>query len=147
MIRGLASADNLQGRAGDDQLFGGNGDDILFGNAGLDRLTGGSGADRFSVRAVTEADPTGPAYEEILDFTRTAGDKIDLRTIDADDGAPGNHVFQFVGGTALSGPAQLHVEAFDGDFLVTGNVDAEAAADFAIVVRTSLAGLRASDFA
>ena len=70
----------------------------------------------------------------------------DLRTIDADGSAPGNQVFQFVVGAALSRPAQLHVEAFDGDFLVTSNVDADAAADFAIVVRTGLAGLRASDF-
>ena len=45
-----------------------------------------------------------------------------------------------------TGPAQLHVEAFDGDFLVTGNVNADPAADFAFVVRTGLASLRASDF-
>ena len=77
--------------------------------------------------------------------THTAGDKIDLRTIDDDEGAPGNQVFQFVGGAGLSGPAQLYGETFDGDFLATGNIDADAAADFAIVVRTGLAGLRASD--
>ena len=82
----------------------------------------------------------------ILDFNRGQGDKIDLRTIDANEGAPGNQPFQFVGTAAVSGLAQLHVEAFDGDFLVTGNVDADPAADFAIVARTGLASLRAADF-
>ena len=146
VIRGLGGNDNLQGRAGDDQLFGGNGDDVLFGNAGLDRVTGGAGADRFTLRAAEEAAPGGPAYEEFLGFNRSQGDKIDLRTIDADAAAGGNQKFAFVGGDPLDGPAQLHVEAFDGDFLVSGNVNADPEADFAFIVRTGLASLRASDF-
>ena len=49
----------------------------------------------------------------ILDLNRGRGDKIDLRTIDANEGALGNQPFQFVGTAAPSGPGQLHVEAFD----------------------------------
>ena len=146
VIRGLAGNDTLYGLPGDDRLFGDNGKDSLFGKAGIDQSTGGLGADRFVFRATAEAAPDGPVYEEILDFNRSQGDKIDLRGIDANADAPGNQPFAFVGAAAISGPAQLHVEAFDGDFLVTGNVDADPAADFAIVVRTGLASLRASDF-
>ena len=81
-----------------------------------------------------------------MDFNRTEGDKIDLRGIDASAGKPGNQPFKFIGDAALTGPGQLHVETFDGDFLVSGNVDADLAADFAIVVRTGLTSLRATDF-
>ena len=146
VIRGLAGNDTLFGLEGDDRLFGGNGKDSLFGKAVIDQLTGGLGADRFVFRTTGEAPPDGPAYDEILDFNRAEGDKIDLRTIDANESAPGNQPFRFVGTAAVSGPAQLHVEAFDGDFLVTGNVDVDPAADFALVVRTDLASLRAADF-
>ena len=93
-----------------------------------------------------EAAPGGPAYEEFLGFNRSQGDKIDLRTIDADAGAGGNQKFAFVGGDPLDGPAQLRVEAFDSDFLVSGNIDSDPEADFAFIVRTGLASLRASDF-
>ena len=44
--------------------------------------------------------PDGPAYEEILDFNRGQGDKIDLRAIDANAGAAGNQKFAFVGAAA-----------------------------------------------
>ena len=101
----------------------------------------------FLLRAVTDAPATGPAYEEIRSFSRPDGDKIDLHEIDANAAnGQSNDAFTFVGGTALSGPAQLHVEAFGGDFLVTGSTDADAAAEFAFVVRTGLTSLTAADF-
>ena len=93
VIRGLAGNDTLWGLAGDDRLFGGNGKDALFGKAGIDQSTGGLGADHFVLRATSEAAPDGPAYDEIFDFNRSQGDKIDLRSIDANEGAPGNQTF------------------------------------------------------
>ena len=42
--------------------------------------------------------------------------------------------------------ALVEREMLGGDFLVTGNVNADLAADFAIVVRIYLASLRAADF-
>ena len=79
----------LWGLAGNNKLFGDNGKDSLFGKAGIDQSTGGLGADRFVFRAISEAAPDGPVYEEILDFNRAEGDKIDLRGIDADADRPG----------------------------------------------------------
>ena len=142
VIRGLAGYDTLWGQEGDDQLFGGKGNDLLFGKAGIDQLTGGLGADRFVLRAVGEAPPGGPDYEEILDFNRSQGDMIDLRTIDANEEVAGNQAFRFGG----SGVGRIQVEAFGGDFLVSGSTEGDAAAEFAFVVRTGLSGLKASDF-
>jgi Ca2+-binding RTX toxin-like protein len=107
-------------------------------------MTGGSGEDRFVFRLASDAPATGPGYDEILDFVRS--DKIDLRAIDANAGASGNQAFRFIAGQPLSGPAQLNVQAFEGDLLVTGSTNADAAAAFAFVVRTDLASLRAADF-
>ena len=87
----------------------------------------------------------GPVFEEILDFNRGQVDKSDLRTIDANQGAAGNQPFHFIG-AALFGPAQRHVEASNGDFLIAGSTDADAAAEFALVVHTGIPGLKVSDF-
>ena len=48
------------------------GSDVLAGGPGLDRMTGGAGADRFVLRQPEAAPPDGPAYDEILDFSRVA---------------------------------------------------------------------------
>jgi Ca2+-binding RTX toxin-like protein len=146
VIRGLADGDTIQALGGDDRLFGDDGLDKQWGGAGLDQLTGCARADRFLFGAAAAAPADGPRYEEILDFSRQERDRIDVTRIDADDGRSGNQAFAFLGSTPLTGARQLHVEAFDGDFLVTGSTDADAAAEFAFVVRTDLASLQAGDF-
>ena len=147
VIRGLAGNDTLLGPAGDDRLFGGNGKDTLFGKAGHRpaRPAGWVPTGSCSARPA-RPHPTARPTRRSWISTAARATRSTCATIDANEGAPGNQPFPFVGAAALSGPAQLHVEAFDGDFLVTGNVDADPAADFAIVVRTDLASLRAADF-
>ena len=124
------------GPAGDDKLFGDNGKDGLFGKAGIDQSTGGLGADRFMFRASSEAAADGPVYEEFLDFNRPGRQDRPARHRCRHGQADGNQPFEFIGDAPLTGPGQLHVETFDGDFLVSGTVDADLAADFAILVRT-----------
>ena len=147
LIRGRAGADRLWGLAGDDQLFGGYGSDVLVGGPGIDRMTGGAGADRFLLRQPGAAPATGPSYDEILDFSRVQKDLIDLQSIDARIGATGNQIFSFIGGDLFTHAGQLRFEATpEGDFLVSGNTDRDLAADFAFIVRTDLASLKAVDF-
>jgi Ca2+-binding RTX toxin-like protein len=147
LMRGFAGDDVLRGLAGDDRLFGGSGDDILFGKAGLDRLQGDAGADRFALRLVSDTPTGGPGYEEILDFSRPDHDRIDVSALDAKAGVTGNQAFTFIGQAEFSAAGQLHYQATaDGDFLVSGNVDRDLDADFAIVVRTGSTGLLAGDF-
>ena len=128
-------------------VFGDAGADVLAGKGGLDQMIGGKGADRFLLRDVDDAPATGPDHDEVLDFRRGQGDKLDLSPIDADRTMTGNQAFHFVGDCDFFGPGQLRYQATaDGDFLVSGNIDTDPTADFAFVVRSHLTHLRASDF-
>jgi Ca2+-binding RTX toxin-like protein len=144
-LHGTAGDDVIRGLRGDDRLFGDGGDDVLRGGAGADRLRGDAGADRFVIARAEHALAEGPRRETILDFSRREGDRIDLRQIDTHEGRPGDRDFEFIRGR-FTEAGQLRVDSFDGDFLVTGSTDADAAAEFAFVVRTDLASLRAADF-
>ena len=65
--------DTLNGGMGNDVLRGFAGDDSLIGGAGNDQLVGGVGADRFVF------DLAGWGYDQVFDFNRAEGDKIDMR--------------------------------------------------------------------
>jgi Ca2+-binding RTX toxin-like protein len=147
VIRGLAGDDLLLGLDGNDRLFGDAQDDRLVGGLGLDQLSGGRGCDRFVYRSLAEAPVAGPGHDEVLDFSRLQHDRIDVSRIDAKAGVTGNQAFTFIGQAEFSAAGQLHYQATaDGDFLVSGNVDRDMDADFAIVVRTGSTSLLAGDF-
>ena len=73
ILWGGAGADTLNGGAGNDVLRGGAGTDFLIGGAGNDQLVGGAGADIFTFNA------PGSGYDQIFDFNRTEGDRLDMR--------------------------------------------------------------------
>ena len=146
VLTGLAGDDVISGGRGNDILYGNAGSDTLDGGAGIDILNGGNGSDRFVIASADDAPPDGPRYEEIRAFARAAGDRIDLSAIDAERATEADEAFVFNGGGELTGAGQLRVERFEGDLLVTGSTDADAEAEFALVVSTSLTTLRASDF-
>ena len=148
VMRGMRGKDELRGLQGNDALYGDDGFDELFGMSGFDKLYGGTGGDRFTLLKVADAGAGFGRYDEIMDFSRVDGDKLNLRLLDANSGTSGtNENFRFMGTQALTGPGQVRYEATDdGDFLVTGSVDADSAAEFAIIVRTDLTELRTSDF-
>jgi len=141
VLTGSNAANRLIGDAGDDLLSGRGGDDILAGGAGADRLEGGRGADLF---VFAEADA---GRDLIADFNAAQGDRIDLSGIDADPGTWwADDPFTYVGGAAFSGAAgELRVAAADGGWEVTGDIDGDGVADFAILV-ASPAPLAAGDF-
>ena len=95
-LEGDSKANVLQGIEGSDILFGNGGNDVLMGGAEYDVMLGGGGADRFRYVAASDAAP-GPIRDSINDFSRSQGDKIDLREIDANEQMDGNQAFQFVG--------------------------------------------------
>ncbi|BAY12514.1 S8 family serine peptidase [Calothrix sp. NIES-2098] len=64
--------DILIGGNGNDTLIGGSGNDTLTGGSGWDTLTGGAGADIFVFNSVSEG------IDQIADFSRQAGDKIQI---------------------------------------------------------------------
>ena len=95
-LTGGAGVDSLFGQFGDDALRGGGGDDLLYGGFGNDLLLGGAGADTFIFGL-------GWGNDMILDFSRSQGDRMDLRGTSATfanltigvDTANGNSVVVF----------------------------------------------------
>jgi Ca2+-binding RTX toxin-like protein len=143
---GGAGNDGITGVDGDDALNGGAGNDTLIGYAGADDLTGGAGSDLF--RYLTTADSTVAAGGRDTIFGFAGGDRIDLSALDANisGASPGDQAFNFIGTAAFTGVAgQLHYAVVGGDAVVSGDVDGDGNADFAIVV-DSVASLSAGSF-
>ncbi len=140
ILRGNLGNDLFRSGGGADQLFGGGGNDELRGGLGADVVTGGAGADVFVFRTVAEAG-SGVGHDVILDF-KTSLDRIDLSGIDANAIVAGNQGFDFIGSAQFSSVAgQLRF----GNGLVTGDVDGDGSADFAIEIGPQ-SGLTQSDF-
>jgi Ca2+-binding RTX toxin-like protein len=94
-MKGNDGANRLDGGAGVDSLDGGAGDDVIVGGVGNDMLRGGTGADTFVV-----AHAFGAALEtdQIFDFARGEGDRLDLSGVDANSKIAGDQAFTLVGG-------------------------------------------------
>ena len=128
LLIGCDDNDYLSGDAGDDTLLGGAGVDTLIGGAGADRLEGGSGKDVFIFAKAS--DLQGDIVEDF-----ELGDRLDLRSIDAVDGAAKNYAFFFIGTAVFSGQAgQLRYEVIDGTSYISGNTNGDGAADFGFAV-------------
>lgn len=145
---GGSGLDRLLGQAGNDTLLGETGADSLNGGLGADRLSGGTGADTFILRSLDDSTTAATGRDRITDFARGQHDRIDLSGIDANGSARGNGTFSFVGDDRFGGSrAELRVIETATGWRVTGDVDGDGRADFALDVTT--AGdlpLRAVDF-
>ncbi|MEI6160577.1 MAG: M10 family metallopeptidase C-terminal domain-containing protein, partial [Roseococcus sp.] len=137
-VDGSLGDDNLLGGAGKDSLFGGAGNDTLSGGVGQDMLYGGGGANRFVFLQL--ADSTLAAADSIADFNFAGGDRIDLSGIDARSAVAGDQAFAWMGNAAFSGAGQLHYgAAIGGGYAISGDVNGDLVADFAIMVNAGTA--------
>lgn len=133
---GYGGADNdaLWGQAGNDRLDGGEGADTLVGGLGADTLTGGAGADVFRFYDVSESTAAAAGRDRITDFEHDL-DKIDLRSIDANEALDGNQAFTFIGASGFHGVAgELRSAVSGGNLLLYGDTDGDKAVDFALLV-------------
>lgn len=128
-------AQHIIGDAAANDLAGTAMDDVIQGGGGGDRLTGGGGADRFVFGAAP--DTSLLAYDTILDFRGSDGDRIDLSPIDARADRLGNNAFTFVGSGAFTGAGQVAVHVVGGVSYVTGNLAGDAIPEFIIAVHTT----------
>ncbi|GIT93233.1 hypothetical protein JANAI62_37230 [Jannaschia pagri] len=103
VLIGGGNNDSLLGGANNDRLLGGSGTDFLDGGSGRDLYFGGSGADVFHFAAISEMGIGQFGRDEVRDFSRADGDKIDVSNIDADLSAGGDQAFSVV--TTFSGAA------------------------------------------
>ena len=90
-----------------------------------------------SLVVILPLDSPNSGYDSITDFTRTAGDRIDLRGIDAIEATPRfNDAFSYIGANAFSGAAgELRVVAArGGGWFVYGDTNGDKVADLTIHV-------------
>ena len=114
-------------------ITGGDGTDVIAGAGGADFVIGDLGADIFVLLALTDSTVDLSGQDTIDDFSALAGDLIGLKALDADTGEIGNQAFTFIGAAAFSGTAgEVRAEVGGGATLVSGDVNGDSAADFAI---------------
>ena len=141
-IEGLNGDDKIFGRGGTDTLIGGSGRDNINGGAGIDTITGGAagdtlngstGADIFNYDLVSDSGLTAATRDLILGFVQGAGgDRIDLNTIDAQDGTVGNQDFTFIGGAAFSAEGQVRFASSGGHTFIEVNTTGASGAEMSI---------------
>jgi serralysin len=135
LLIGNGEANWLDGGAGADQLEGGDGADVLIGGAGRDVLMGGRGGDTFLFAAIKEfSGASTSAADVITDFASAQRDRIDLSGVDAiKSTATVNDAFTWIGTAAFSKKSgELRYTASGGVGLVSGDIDGNGIADFAI---------------
>jgi Ca2+-binding RTX toxin-like protein len=142
----LIAIENLTGSNNNDTLTGNSLANVLTGGLGKDLLTGGAGSDLFDFNAWSEIGLTSATRDVINDFAPGV-DKIDLSTLDANEGFAGNQAFSapVVGGTFSGAFANAGDLYFDNvAHVLYGNTDADAAAEFAIQL-VGVSALTAAD--
>lgn len=132
-VFGGEGADYLDGGTGSDRLVGGTGDDTLIGGKGRDILKGGAGADTFVFKALSHS--VAGSKRDVVYFSQSDGDEIDLTGIDADKTAGGNQAFSWIGQEAFSGEAG---ELRFADGILFGDVDGDRRSEFTIRIQGSL---------
>ncbi len=137
LMYGHGGNDALNGGAGNDTIHGGWGNDTINGGAGNDILYGEGGNDIFVFAQ------SNNGFDVIADFN--TGDKIDLRSIDANMNVAGIQAFTFIGSAWLTGPGQIGVYHSTNETHVQIQVSQNSADDIRIKL-TGVFALTASDF-
>ena len=137
--------DTLSGGAGDDKLSGDAGADTLDGGHGRDILNGGADADTFVYQSIDDSTVDTSGRDTIFGFQHLT-DRINLFKIDASDLTSGNQAFSFIGAANFGGHAgELRAHSIGGTTVLSGDVDGDGAADFAINLQGALS-LTSADF-
>lgn len=146
-IETLISIENATGSHNNDLIVGNAQANVLRGAGGLDAVTGGGGADRFVFASASDAPVFTDFADQITDFNRAQGDKIDLSLIDADASVRNDQAFSFIGTAAFNGTkgALRAVLNAPNQMLVQGDINGDGVADFQFLV-DGLSSMQSSDF-
>jgi Ca2+-binding RTX toxin-like protein len=134
-LSGGNGSDLVEGADGDDVVVGGSGNDYLWGGFGVDTLTGGSGADDFRFQDGDSGVGAGNR-DLITDFSKAAGDDIDLATF-------GN--LDFIGQDTFDAPDQVRFFHDNGDTIIRINTVGNGGAEMEIQL-DGVINFAASDF-
>ena len=128
---GNTLANRIVGNSGNNVLNGQAGNDTLTGGRGADDLYGGSGKDVFVFLSSADSTLASSGRDTIFDFTK--GDRIDLRTIDANRKAVGEQAFTFIAEQKFhKKPGELRYDKKTSDTYIYGDTNGDGLADFAI---------------
>ncbi len=141
-LRGNDLGNQLIGNSAQNTLTGLSGNDVLQGGAGNDRLSGGSGEDRFVFASLNDSGTSKGQWDVISNFT--AGDVIDVKTIDANGTISGNQAF-VLDGNGVVRAGEISFKASGAFLLVSFNTDADAEAEMQILLGGRTA-VTAADF-
>ncbi len=135
-LTGSAFNDTLSGGATANTIAGGDGGDRITGSGGADVLWGGNGADTFIYAAAADSTVSVAGQDQVMDFSHTDGDLIDLSAIDSNSTVIGDQAFTLVGAFGHHA-GELIALTKAGGFLVEGDTNGDGLADFAITVLTT----------
>ncbi|MGD9509760.1 MAG: M10 family metallopeptidase C-terminal domain-containing protein [Geminicoccaceae bacterium] len=140
----LFEIENLVGTPYADRLAGDGRANVLNGSFDSDLLTGRGGADRFDYNQTSDSPSTSP--DHITDFSRSQGDRIDLRDVDGNQRIDGVQDLTFIGKAAFTAVGQLHFYQSGGHTYIEANTsDTTPGAELVIVLDQSIA-MKAGDF-
>ena len=121
-LTGNSGDNTLRGLAGNDDLNGGSGNDTLIGGLGRDIMSGSLGLDTFRYLSTDDSGVGRSKRDTISDFEGAKGETIDLASIDAFTGKPGNQAFQYIGAAPFTG-LQGEVRFSHGTLQINTGVD------------------------
>lgn len=133
-LLGLGGSDTIHGGLGRDQIDGGAGQDRIYGDQDPDTLTGGADADRF-IFDDGHLGSSVDATDTITDFSHAEGDRISLRSLDADSTTGGDQDFVFLGQDGFTGTAgELRFDFEGGNTVVQMDTDGDGMADLYLML-------------
>ncbi|WOH48860.1 calcium-binding protein [Bradyrhizobium sp. sBnM-33] len=139
-LTGTTGNDILHGNSATNTILGGVGADVIAGGGGKDLMTGGAGLDRMVLSTLSDSG-TAFAWRDVIN-TFAHGDKIDFSALDANSTVTGNQGFSFVSAfTGVAGQLQWDLTNISPTgvkgYLVQGDINGDAAADFSLQIYTA----------
>jgi Ca2+-binding RTX toxin-like protein len=134
----LKGKDTITGSNYNDKLRGHDGNDYIYGRLGKDTLYGGDGADRFVFKKTADSwrGLNEKNMDTIMDFDRKEGDKLDLRSIDANAARSGNNAFTYIGMKDFTGRAgELTIDKTKKGIYVEADTNGDKIADFTVFLK------------
>lgn len=138
--------DTIRAKNSNDMVDAGAGFDTIEGGLGKDQLFGGGDADTFVYKTIKDSTVASSGRDMIMDFSHRQGDVVDLHSIDANTKLGGNQSFVLIGSHDFTHHAgELRAVKSGGDTHISGDVNGDGKADFAIVLDPALT-LQRGDF-
>ncbi|MCX7377169.1 MAG: hypothetical protein NTY94_10555 [Alphaproteobacteria bacterium] len=135
---GVIVNDDFASTSANQTLTGTDAPDVFLLGGGLDSVVAKAGLDVFRFLP-TAIGPAASNATTLQDFSRVAGEVIDLTAIDAVAGTLADDPFSFIGSAAFNGtPGQLRwQDQGGGTLLIQGNINNDTVADLTILVKAA----------